>query len=223
MFPAAHSFFGVVTHTYLASTSSGLNVVATSRPNIGLKVATLRPMFRFGKVTHTYLASKSPGLNVAWPQRRLASMSPGLNVAWPQCRGLNVAGLNVAWPQCPIVAIKMLLAEETLQVNSVNKFGISALDMVNTDDIVIPFLERQAVFKDVNLRKIKMPLLVSALKESRLDLASSLLDDSSGTYQPSPSELATARDKLVVVLHYASEKRTLLKLLHKLEVKQEVQ
>ena len=64
MFPAAHSFFGVVTHTYLASTSSGLNVVATSRPNIGLKVATLRPMFRFGKVTHTYLASKSPGLNV---------------------------------------------------------------------------------------------------------------------------------------------------------------
>ena len=103
MFPAAHSFFGVVTHTYLASTSSGLNVVATSRPNIGLKVATLRPMFRFGKVTHTYLASKSPGLNVAWPQRRLASMSPGLNVAWPQCRGLNVAGLNVAWPQCPIV------------------------------------------------------------------------------------------------------------------------
>ena len=120
-------------------------------------------------------------------------------------------------------AIKMLLAEETLQVNSVNKFGISALDMVNTDDIVIPFLERQAVFKDVNLRKIKMPLLVSALKESRLDLASSLLDDSSGTYQPSPSELATARDKLVVVLHYASEKRTLLKLLHKLEVKQGVQ
>ena len=105
MFPAAHSFFGVVTHTYLASTSSGLNVVATSRPNIGLKVATLRPMFRFGKVTHTYLASKSPGLNVAWPQRRLASMSPGLNVAWPQCRGLNVAGLNVAWPQCPIVLI----------------------------------------------------------------------------------------------------------------------
>ena len=103
MFPAAHSFFGVVTHTYLASTSSGLNVVATLRPNIGLKVATLRPMFRFGKVTHTYLASKSPGLNVAWPQRRLASMSPGLNVAWPQCRGLNVAGLNVAWPQCPIV------------------------------------------------------------------------------------------------------------------------
>ena len=96
MFPAAHSFFGVVTHTYLASTSSGLNVVATSRPNIGLKVATLRPMFRFGKVTHTYLASKSPGLNVAWPQRRLASMSPGLNVAWPQCRGLNVAGLNFA-------------------------------------------------------------------------------------------------------------------------------
>ena len=120
-------------------------------------------------------------------------------------------------------AIKMLLAEETLQVNSVNKFGISALDMVNTDDIVIPFLERQAVFKDVNLRKIKMPLLVSALKESRLDLASSLLDDSSGTYHPSPSELATARDKLVVVLHYASEKRTLLKLLHKLEVKQGVQ
>ena len=119
-------------------------------------------------------------------------------------------------------AIKMLLAEETLQVNSVNKFGISALDMVNTDDIVIPFLERQAVFKDVNLRKIKMPLLVSALKESRLDLASSLLD-SSGTYHPSPSELATARDKLVVVLHYASEKRTLLKLLHKLEVKQGVQ
>ena len=107
MFPAAHSFFGVVTHTYLASTSSGLNVVATSRPNIGLKVATLRPMFRFGKVTHTYLASKSPGLNVAWPQRRLASMSPGLNVAWPQCRGLNVAGLNVAWPQCPIVNIKL--------------------------------------------------------------------------------------------------------------------
>ena len=103
MFPAAHSFFGVVTHTYLASTSSGLNVVATLRPNIGLKVATLRPMFRFGKVTHTYLASKSPGLNVAWPQCRLASMSPGLNVAWPQCRGLNVAGLNVAWPQCPIV------------------------------------------------------------------------------------------------------------------------
>ena len=120
-------------------------------------------------------------------------------------------------------AIKMLLAEETLQVNSVNKFGISALDMVNTDDIVIPFLERQAVFKDVNLRKIKMPLLMSALKESRLDLASSLLDDSSGTYHPSPSELATARDKLVVVLHYASEKRTLLKLLHKLEVKQGVQ
>ena len=95
MFPAAHSFFGVVTHTYLASTSSGLNVVATSRPNIGLKVATLRPMFRFGKVTHTYLASKSPGLNVAWPQRRLASMSPGLNVAWPQRR----------WPQSRLASM----------------------------------------------------------------------------------------------------------------------
>ena len=91
------------THTYLASMSSGLNVVATLRPNIGLNVATSRPMFRFGRVTLTSLASTSPGLNVAWPQRRLASMSPGLNVAWPQCRGLNVAGLNVAWHQCPIV------------------------------------------------------------------------------------------------------------------------
>ena len=102
MFPAAHSFFGVVTHTYLASTSSGLNVVATSRPNIGLKVATLRPMFRFGKVTHTYLASTSPGLNVVWPQRRLASTSSGLNVVWPHCRWPQRRGLKVAWPQCPI-------------------------------------------------------------------------------------------------------------------------
>ena len=117
MFPAAHSFFGVVTHTYLASTSSGLNVVATSRPNIGLKVATLRPMFRFGKVTHTYLASKSPGLNVAWPQRRLASMSPGLNVAWPQCRGLNVAGLNVAWPKCPIVILSATVIIPSFQMS----------------------------------------------------------------------------------------------------------
>ena len=102
MFPAAHSFFGVVTHTYLASTSSGLNVVATSRPNIGLKVATLRPMFRFGKVTHTYLASTSPGLNVVWPQRRLASTSSGLNVVWPHCRWPQRRGLKVAWPQSPI-------------------------------------------------------------------------------------------------------------------------
>ena len=72
------------------------------RPNIGLKVATLRPMFRFGKVTHTYLASTSPGLNVVWPQRRLASTSSGLNVVWPHCRWPQRRGLKVAWPQCPI-------------------------------------------------------------------------------------------------------------------------
>ena len=54
--------FGKVTHTYLASTSPGLNVVWPQRR----------------------LASTSSGLNVVWPHCRWPQRR-GLKVAWPQC------------------------------------------------------------------------------------------------------------------------------------------
>ena len=62
--------FGKVTHTYLASTSPGLNVVWPQRR----------------------LASTSSGLNVVWPHCRWPQRR-GLKVAWPQCPiGLKIPG-----------------------------------------------------------------------------------------------------------------------------------
>ena len=134
-------------------------------------------------------------------------------------------------------AVKLLLKQETLDVNKLSNRGFSALDFArglsrgNQTNLLSAvanlFIEREAVFKDVNFGNVKVHLLVQALKENRLDLASSLLDCS--TYHPSPTEWATARNMLrvgkrVLLAHHSKEdsaekKATLLNLLHKLERK----
>ena len=134
-------------------------------------------------------------------------------------------------------AVKLLLKQETLDVNKLSNRGFSALDFArglsrgNLTNLLSAvanlFIEREAVFKDVNFGNVKVHLLVQALKENRLDLASSLLDCS--TYHPSPTEWATARNMLrvgkrVLLAHHSKEdsaekKATLLNLLHKLERK----
>merc|ERR1719341_40404 len=122
------------------------------------------------------------------------------------------------------------MAKKSLKVNLTND-GYSALDILDTnnascDKLVHCFLERQAVFKDVDFSKIKMPLLLTTLNMNRLDLASSLLDCSS--YHASPSELATARlilaqGKRVLLFHpkedSADKKKMLLKLLYKVKTR----
>ena len=134
-------------------------------------------------------------------------------------------------------AVKLLLKQETLDVNKLSNRGFSALDFArgfsrgNLTNLLSAvanlFIEREAVFKDVNFGNVKVHLLVQALKENRLDLASSLLDCS--TYHPSPTEWATARNMLLVgkrllLAHHpkedsAEKKAILLSLLHKLEMK----
>jgi len=127
--------------------------------------------------------------------------------------------------------VKLLMAKKSLKVNLTNADGYSALDYLNTNNasygqLVNCFLERQAVFKDVDFSKIKMPLLLTTLNMNRLDLASSLLDCSS--YHASPSELATARlilaqGKRVLLFHpkedSADKKKMLLKLLYKVKTR----
>jgi len=132
---------------------------------------------------------------------------------------------------------KLLLAKESLKVNLVNCNGLSALDFLPvsptlSDQLIMVhnFLERQAAFNDVDFSNIDddVPLLLNTIHENRLDYAGVLLDCRS--YHPSPSELTTARDILNlgkrVLLFYpeeesADKKKSLLKLLYKVEMKEE--
>merc|ERR1719234_1558455 len=151
--------------------------------------------------------------------------------------------LMIAVKSALLPAVKLLLAKETLHVNRLSGKGLSALNLLFLDwaflfgdpstvwsDMVNLFLEREAVandIKDIDFGHIKVQLLVHALEENLLYLASSLLDSS--TYHPSPSELATARDMLLVgkrvlLTHHhkedsAEKKVTMLTLLYKLEMK----
>ena len=123
----------------------------------------------------------------------------------------------------------------TIDVNMRNNYGDSALDLhsfptqpmlqVPWSAMLELFLERDAVFKDVDFRHVRMPLLAISLAQNRLDVVDSLLDSS---YHPSTSEIAVAKDMLAVskrVLafghkeHSADMKQTLLKLLYKLELR----
>ena len=137
----------------------------------------------------------------------------------------------------PLYAKLLLLAKESLEVNQVNPDNFSALDFLPnspaiSDQLVLVnhFLERQAAFHDVDFSNIDddVPLLLNTIQENRLDYAGMLLDCKS--YHPSTSELATARDiltlgKRVLLFHpkedSADKKETLLKLLDKVEMKEE--
>ena len=130
--------------------------------------------------------------------------------------------------------VRLLLAKKSLEVNLTNKDGRSALDLLDTncatsDQLVKLFLERQAAFKDVDFSKMEMSLLVKSLIMDSFDLANSLLDSSS--YHASPSELTTARGILAAAMrallfHHtedsvsAEKKKSLLKLLYKVETKE---
>ena len=125
----------------------------------------------------------------------------------------------------------------TLLMLAVNYNDLSALDFLPnspaiSDQLVLVnhFLERQAAFHDVDFSNIDddVPLLLNTIQENRLDYAGMLLDCKS--YHPSTSELATARDiltlgKRVLLFHpkedSADKKETLLKLLYKVEMKEE--
>ena len=134
-----------------------------------------------------------------------------------------------------IPAAGYLLSLPTIDVNMRNNYGDSALDLHSfptQPTLQVPwfamlelFLERDAVFKDVDFRHVRMPLLAISLAQNRLDVVDSLLDSS---YHPSTSEIAVAKDMLAVskrVLAFghkelsADMKPTLLKLLYKLELK----
>ena len=130
--------------------------------------------------------------------------------------------------------VRLLLAKKSLEVNLTNNDGRSALDLLDTncatsDQLVKLFLERQAAFKDVDFSKMEMSLLVKSLIMDSFDLANSLLDSSS--YHASPSELTTARGILAAAMrallfHHtedsvsAEKKKSLLKLLYKVETKE---
>lgn len=153
------------------------------------------------------------------------------------CIDVNVTGfigftlLMMAVMRARPLYVKLLMAKKSLKVNLTNADGYSALDYLNTNyasygQLVNCFLERQAVFKDIDFSKIKMPLLLTTLNMNRLDLASSLLDCSS--YYASSSELATARlilaqGKRVLLFHpkedSADKKKMLLKLLYKVKTR----
>ena len=132
-------------------------------------------------------------------------------------------------------AAGFLLLLPTLDVNMRNNRGNSALNLLSLSTqpmLKVPwsavlelFVERDAVFKDVEFRHVKMPLLAISLAQNRLDVVDSLLDSS---YHPSTSEIAVAKDMLAVskrVLAFghkglsADMKPTLLKLLYKLELR----
>ena len=130
-----------------------------------------------------------------------------------------------------IPAAGFLLSLPTIDVNMRNNYGDSALDMLpfSTQDgwsaVLKLFLERDAIFKDVDFRHVTVPLLAISLAQNRLDVVDSLLDSS---YHPSTSEIAVAKDMLAVskrVLAFghkklsADMKPTLLKLLYKLELR----
>jgi len=128
-------------------------------------------------------------------------------------------------------AVRFLLNQKTLDVNIFNHEGYRAIDLIpchEEEKIVHLFLERQAVCKDVDFKNVELPLLTISLGAQKFDddLICSLLDNPS--YTPSASELSTARDILALKKRllissrekfFGSQKDTLLKVMHKVEVK----
>ena len=128
-------------------------------------------------------------------------------------------------------AVRFLLNQETLDVNIFNYEGYRAIDLIpchEEEKIVHLFLERQAACKDVDFKNVELPLLTISLGAQKFDddLICSLLD--SPSYTPSASELSNARDILALKKrllissrekYFGSQKDTLLKVMHKVEVK----
>ena len=128
-------------------------------------------------------------------------------------------------------AVRFLLNQKTLDVNIFNHEGYRAIDLIpchEEEKIVHLFLERQAACKDVDFKNVELPLLTISLGAQKFDddLICSLLDNPS--YTPSASELSTARDILALKKRllissrekfFGSQKDTLLKVMHKVEVK----
>jgi len=127
-------------------------------------------------------------------------------------------------------AVRFLLNQKTLDVNIFNHEGYRAMDLIpchEEEKIVHLFLERQAVCKDVDFKNVELPFLTIALGAQKFDhnLICSLLD--SPSYTPSASELSNARDILALKKRllisdrekfFGSQKDSLLKLMHKVEV-----
>ena len=127
-------------------------------------------------------------------------------------------------------AVRFLLKQKTLDVNIFNHEGYRAIDLIpchEEEKIVHLFLERQAVCKDVDFKNVELPFLTIALGAQKFDhvLICSLLDNPS--YTPSASELSNARDILALKKRllissrekfFGSQKDSLLKLMHKVEV-----
>ena len=127
-------------------------------------------------------------------------------------------------------AVRFLLNQKTLDVNIFNHEGYRAIDLIpchEEEKIVHLFLERQAVCKDVDFKNVELPFLTIALGAQKFDhdLICSLLDNPS--YTPSASELSNARDILALKKRllisdrekfFGSQKDSLLKLMHKVEV-----
>ena len=127
-------------------------------------------------------------------------------------------------------AVRFLLNQKTLDVNIFNHEGYRAMDLIpchEEEKIVHLFLERQAVCKDVDFKNVELPLLTIVLGAQKFDhdLICSLLDNPS--YTPSASELSNARDILALKKRlllssrekfFGSQKDSLLKLMHKVEV-----
>ena len=131
---------------------------------------------------------------------------------------------------CP-ACVGLLMEKKSLKVNLTNVDGYSALDFLNIKyaschQLVNYFLERQALFNDVDFSKVKSPLLLKTLNMKRLDYAMSLLDCSS--YHASPSELTMtscmlSQEKRVLLFQQeegsADKKKMLLELLYKVKEK----
>ena len=208
---------------------SFLYALRTGRSNV---VEPLRHIPTFAVKEQVFLMLVSMIEQSSRQPIKLDTFEMGIN-----CIDVNVTGfigftlLMMAVMRARPLYVKLLMAKKSLKVNLTNADGYSALDYLNTNNasygqLVNCFLERQAVFKDVDFSKIKMPLLLTTLNMNRLDLASSLLDCSS--YHASPSELATARlilaqGKRVLLFHpkedSADKKKMLLKLLYKVKTR----
>lgn len=208
---------------------SFLYALRTGRSNV---VEPLRHIPTFAVKEQVFLMLVSMIEQSSRQPIKLDTFERGIN-----CIDVNVTGstgftlLMMAVMRARPLYVKLLMAKKCLKVNLTNADGYSALDILDTNNasygqLVNCFLERQAVFKDVDFSKIKMPLLLTTLNMNRLDLASSLLDCSS--YHASPSELATARlilaqGKRVLLFHpkedSADKKKMLLKLLYKVKTR----
>ena len=139
--------------------------------------------------------------------------------------------LMIAVDYACLPAVRFLLNQKTLDVNIFNHEGYRAIDLIpchEEEKIVHLFLERQAACKDVDFKNVELPLLTISLGAQKFDddLICSLLDNPS--YTPSASELSTARDILALKKRllissrekfFGSQKDTLLKVMHKVEVK----